>query len=72
MIRMRQVQTLLDCELEARKELEAIKQRTKISQPRGFSISKDVRNDWDAYLEEHEKLNSTCYLPADAKNRRTD
>lgn len=56
-------QKLIDYELEARKTIEDYKNSLKVSQPRGFTISKDTRRDYDAYLEELERLESIVFQP---------
>jgi signal transduction histidine kinase len=60
-------QTLLDYEIDARQKLLEIQQKAKIKQPRGFNISKDIRQDWEAYLAESEKLNFGLYKDAENK-----
>lgn len=60
-------QALLDYELEAREKLAALKQQAIISQPRGFSISKDIRKDYEAYQAEYEKLNGSLFADAERK-----
>ena len=49
-------QALISCEIEARIKINELKQKIKIPSPKGFSISKDTRRDFEAYLEEFEKL----------------
>jgi signal transduction histidine kinase len=49
-------QALLNCEIDARIRINDFKQRTRISSPKGFSVSKDTRRDFDAYMEEFNKL----------------
>lgn len=60
-------QKLLDYEFEARQRLESYRQKVKINQPRGFSISKDLRQDYESYLIEYEKVNSTLFISAEEK-----
>ncbi len=54
-------QALIDQEVNARELLEDYVQRIKLNQPRGFTISKDTRKDYEAYLTEYEKLQN-CLL----------
>lgn len=60
-------QSLLDYEIEARRELGSLKQKYKINHPRGFNISKDIRQDWNAYLLEYEKLDGNFFIPTEDK-----
>jgi len=57
-------QALIDKEFDARKQIEAYKQKIKISQPKGFTISKDTRSEYDAYLAEMQKLDSSLFQNA--------
>ena len=49
-------QALINCEINARIQIDDLKQKIKISSPKGFSISKDTRRDFEAYIEEFGKL----------------
>lgn len=60
-------QALLDHESKVRESLKEITKKAKISQPRGFSISKELRQDWEAYLVEYEKLDVNILRQADDK-----
>lgn len=60
-------QALLDHELEMRQKLSKLIQKYKISQPRGFNISKDIRQDYEAYLDEFDKLITGPFKDADNK-----
>ncbi|MDR3695504.1 ATP-binding protein [Mucilaginibacter sp.] len=60
-------QKLLDYEIEARQKLESLKGKIKINQPRGFSISKDLRQDFESYLVEYEKVVSTLFVATEEK-----
>ena len=57
-------QTLIDCEVRSRIKIDELKQRIKISSPKGFSVSKDTRRDFDAYLEEFKKLENGIFQDA--------
>ncbi|MCH8489291.1 MAG: ATP-binding protein [Oceanicaulis sp.] len=52
-------QALIDQEVKARELLESYSQSIKLQQPRGFTISKDTRKDYEAYLTEYEKLQTS-------------
>jgi signal transduction histidine kinase len=60
-------QALLDYELEIRQKLSGLIQKNKINQPRGFNISKEIRQDYEAYLAEYDKLVTGPYKDADNK-----
>lgn len=57
-------QALIDCELEARKEIEAYKIKIKVPQPKGFTISRDTRKDYQAYLDELQKMETGMFQNA--------
>jgi len=57
-------QALIDSELEARKQIEAYKQKIKVPQPKGFTISRDTRKDYEAYSDELQKMESGMFLEA--------
>jgi signal transduction histidine kinase len=57
-------QMLIDTEGEARRSIEAYKQKIKIPQPKGFTVSKDTRADYDIYLDELQKLESGIFREA--------
>lgn len=49
-------QMLIEKEIEARQKIDIFTNRLKIGQPRGFTISKDTRRDYEAYLAELQKI----------------
>ena len=49
-------QALIYEELEARKLIDEYKQKIKIGQPKGFTINKETRRDYETYLAEVQKL----------------
>ena len=57
-------QSLIDHEVEARKVIENYKQSIRVSQPKGFSISKETRKDYEAYLTEFQKLEGGIFKDA--------
>jgi len=57
-------QALIDSELDARKQLEAYKQKIRVPQPKGFTISRDTRKDYEAYLDELQKMESGMFQEA--------
>jgi Histidine kinase-, DNA gyrase B-, and HSP90-like ATPase. len=57
-------QKLLDIEAQTRNNLEEYKKTVKISQPRGFSISKRSIEDYGYYITEFEKVNNNIFNQA--------
>lgn len=51
-------QALIDHEIEARRLIDSFKQKLKIGPPKGFTISKETRRDYEAYQTEVLKLES--------------
>ncbi len=49
-------QVLIDQEVDSRQQLVSYFEEIKVNQPRGFTISKDTRKDYEAYLTEYENL----------------
>lgn len=54
----------LNVESRARKELNDIRERYKVTKPRGLVLGKKVRFDFDAYLEEYELLENNIFSTA--------
>ncbi|MBF0459722.1 MAG: ATP-binding protein [Nitrospirae bacterium] len=61
------VQAMIDYETSARKEINRIRNETKIPAPRGFSISKDDRIDWEAYLDRQASLDGQIFSKAEKR-----
>jgi signal transduction histidine kinase len=57
-------QKLLNTEASTRQKLEDYKSSIKIGQPRGFSLSKRHREDYDSYLNQIENLNINVFEKA--------
>ncbi len=57
-------QVLIESELEARKQVETFKQKIKIPHPKGFIISRDTRKDYEAYMDEFQKMESSIFQDA--------
>ncbi|MBI1222889.1 MAG: ATP-binding protein [Bacteroidetes bacterium] len=57
-------QTLIDRELEARKQIEAYKQKIRVPQPKGFTISRETRKDYEAYSDELQQMESGIFQQA--------
>jgi len=57
-------QALIDRELEARKQIGAYKQKIKVPHPKGFTISRDTRKDYEAYMVELQKMESGIFQSA--------
>lgn len=60
-------QALIDRELEARKQIEAYKQKIKVPQPKGFTISRETRKDYEAYADEMQRMESGLFQEAVSK-----
>lgn len=57
-------QKLIDIESSARLKLEEYKNSIKVPQPKGFSVSRDTRRDFEAYTEELRKLEDSLFRDA--------
>jgi len=51
-------QALIDAESKARQDISEYRNKLKISTPRGFTISKETRQDFEVYTEEYAKIES--------------
>lgn len=60
-------QALIDNEISAREQIENFASKIKVSQPKGFTISKNTRKDYEAYLTEYEKLQNNLINKATGK-----
>lgn len=49
-------QALIEQELNARRRIDTFKHKLKVGPPKGFTISKDTKRDYEAYLAEIQKL----------------
>lgn len=57
-------QRLLDIEFQTRQQLSDYKKKISISYPKGFTIKKALREDYDSYLTELDKIEFTVFKPA--------
>lgn len=57
-------QALIDNELDARKKIEAYKQKIKVPHPKGFTISRETRKDYEAYKDELQKMEMGMFQDA--------
>ncbi len=55
----------LNVESRARKELNDIREKYKVTKPRGLALGKKLPFDFDAYLEEYELLENNIFLTAE-------
>lgn len=60
-------QALIDYETEARTRLNNIRSEAKIPAPKGFSVSKDTRREWETYLEQYARLEEEVFSEAEIK-----
>ena len=63
-------QEMINREFQARKGLVELRMRHKIMTPRGFILSKEQRRNWEAYLEEYEKISNHFFIEAEAEIER--
>lgn len=57
-------QEFLNIESIARKRVSNLRNNYKVIRPKGFAMGKTLKFDWDAYLQEDEKLEKTLFKPA--------
>lgn len=57
-------QALINCELDARKKIEEYKEKIKVPQPKGFSVSRESRKDYEAYLDELQRMEEGMFREA--------
>lgn len=57
-------QKILDTEFETRRKISDYKRDISVSNPKGFTISKSVRTDFDTYLTEYRILDETLFKNA--------
>ena len=60
-------QALIDNEITARGKIENFANKIKVNQPRGFTISKNTRKEYEAYLAEYENLQNNLIQGATGK-----
>ena len=60
-------QFLIYCEIDSKNKLNSIKKQLKISLPRGFSIKKDLRRQWESYLDKINEIDAEIFLPTEKK-----
>ena len=58
------VRIFLDIESEARKKLQNLREKYRVSKPRGIGIGRNLQFDWEAYLQETESLENKVFGPA--------
>lgn len=57
-------QEFLNIESIARKKIDNLRNKYKVMRSKGFAMGKNLKFDWDAYLQEAEKLENTLFIPA--------
>lgn len=57
--------TLIGYETDTRKDLNQIKNNLKITAPRGFAITNELRNDWESYLDKYAELEDKIFSNAE-------
>jgi signal transduction histidine kinase len=58
---------LLDYEIEAREKLNLLRNSWSVNEPKGFATSREQREDFEAYLQEFDKILIDTFLPAEEK-----
>lgn len=58
---------LLEIEQTARNSIMTLKETMIIKSPRGFALSRESRENWEAYLESRDNMISTIIVPAEEK-----
>lgn len=58
---------LLEAEVSATRELEAIKKRLKLDRPRGIGLTRQLKRDWNSYGLEMERLEKQLFTPTQKK-----
>lgn len=57
-------QAIINAESQGRQEIAEYRNKLRISSPKGFTISKETRQDFDAYNEEFQKIENNLILTA--------
>ncbi len=57
-------QALLDAELGANQKLSKISESYRVTKPRGVGLTKQLRRDWEAYVNEYSRLETEVFGPA--------
>jgi signal transduction histidine kinase len=60
-------QAIINYEFETRKKLVILRMKYKIMSPRGFTLTKDQRRNWEIYLEEYETISNKYFLEAESE-----
>ena len=54
----------LEAESLAREDLDNLRNKYIVNRPKGYAIGKDLRYDWESYLEEYSNLEEKIFFPA--------
>lgn len=57
-------QRMINAETEVRKSINEYRKKISVPSPKGFSLTKALRTDFDAYLDEYKILRDTIFLTA--------
>ena len=60
-------QAFLNAESAARERLNDLRNKFRIARPRGFALGKNLQFDWEAYLQEAERLERDLFAPTAEK-----
>lgn len=58
------VRIFLDTESDARKKLQNLREKYRVSKPRGIGMGKNLQLEWEVYLQEAESLENKVFDPA--------
>jgi signal transduction histidine kinase len=58
-------QQLISAEEDARRELAIVREHYRIAQPRGVGLTKQLRQDFEFYRDEYERLSQGVFAPAE-------
>ena len=57
-------QKFIEVESQAYEDLAAVEEGYRVKRGRGFGLTRQMQHDWDAYMEERSRLESTVFRPA--------
>jgi signal transduction histidine kinase len=57
----------IEIESRARRELAALREKYRVTKPRGVGLTRQLHRDWDSYISQSEDLESSVFAPAASK-----
>lgn len=64
------VRTFLDTESDAKRKLQGLREKYRISKPRGIGMGKNLQSEWEAYIQEAESLEKKVFEPSSAQIKK--